>query len=431
MKLAIIAGGKGTRLGLKDIPKPMVKFAGTPLLEHQIELAKRYGIKDIFLLSGHLSDVIVDYFGDGKNFGVNITHLTEPYPLGTAGSINLLENYINERFMVFYGDIVMDLDLDSFIKFDKNNPDSLASILVHPNDHPYDSDLVEIDMNNQITAFHSKPHNPDIYYSNLVNAAVYILSPGIFEYIPDGINTDFGKNIFPDVLNLNEKIFAYKSAEYVRDMGTPDRMDKSEKNYLSGMISRLNKKNKRSAIFLDRDGVINKDVNNLSNIDDFELLDNVSEAIKKINKSEYLSILVTNQPVIAKGFLSYRGLNEIHKKMETLLGSDRCYLDDIYFCPHHTELGFDGEIKELKIDCECRKPKPGMLLSAAKDYNIDLESSWMIGDREVDLIAGKLAGCRTIHIRPENGEKSVYSDFECSDLLESVEFILENVGLLV
>ena len=216
-------------------------------------------------------------------------------------------------------------------------------------------------------------------------------------------------------------------------MGTPDRLVKSEKDYLSGKIAGLNKQKKQRAVFLDRDGVINNDVDNLSNIDDFELLNNVSEAVNKINKSEYLCILVTNQPAVAKGFLSRQGLREIHKKMETLLGNDKAYFDEIYFCPHHPESGFEGEIKELKINCECRKPKPGMLLKAAKDYNIDLKNSWMIGDREADLIAGTEAGCKTVHINQKNNEKSYYSDYEFSDLSESVEFInkYENMGLFV
>ena len=179
MKLVIIAGGKGTRLGLKDIPKPMVQVGNIPLLEHQIRLAKKNDIDDIYILSGYLSEVIEGYFGDGSAFGVKITYIKENVPFGTAGAVRQLEDKINDRFIVFYGDVLLDIDIKSFMKYDSLS-DSIATIIVHPNDHPYDSDLVEIDDENIVTAFHSKPHNTNRYYRNLVNAAVYILSPEIF-----------------------------------------------------------------------------------------------------------------------------------------------------------------------------------------------------------------------------------------------------------
>ncbi len=130
------------------------------------------------------------------------------------------------------------------------------------------------------------------------------------------------------------------------------------------------------------------------NIDDFELIDGVTEAIKHINQSCFLAIVVTNQPVIARGEVSWEELHEIHKKMETLLGKDGAYIDGIYICPHHPDKGFEGERPEYKIDCNCRKPKPGLLLQAAKDFNIDLSQSIMIGDSERDVEAGLMAGCK-------------------------------------
>ena len=152
---------------------------------------------------------------------------------------------------------------------------------------------------------------------------------------------------------------------------------------------------KQKAIFLDRDGTINKYVGFLRNIDDFELIDGVAEAIRKINESGYLAIVTTNQPVIARGEVSFEELEEIHNKMETLLGKEGAYLDAIYYCPHHPHKGYEGERPELKIECDCRKPKPGMLLNAAADFNIDLSQSWMVGDGENDVKAGLNAGCKT------------------------------------
>ena len=164
------------------------------------------------------------------------------------------------------------------------------------------------------------------------------------------------------------------------------------------------------AVFLDRDGTINKYVGFLRNIDEFELLPGVAEAIKAINSTGFLVIVVTNQPVIARGEVSYEELQEIHNKMETLLGNQGAYIDAIYYCPHHPHKGYEGEIPELKFECDCRKPKPGMLLKAAKDFNIDLSQSWMIGDGENDIKAGKAAGCKTALIGNANYSQDVTID---------------------
>lgn len=418
MQLVIIAGGKGTRLGLIDIPKPMVKIAEKPLLEHQIELAKRYGINEIFILEGHLSEVIKDYFGDGSKFGIKIHHIVEPYPLGTAGSFKLLEGKLNDRFMVFYGDVVMDFDLQSFIDFDKQY-NSIGTALVHPNDHPYDSDLLEIDETNKVINVIPKPHKEGEYHQNLVNAAVYIFSEKIFDFIEKDKKQDFGKDILAKIVESNKSLYAYNTPEYIKDMGTKDRFEHVKNDFETGKVARLNKINKRKCIFLDRDGVINKNMDSSPSVDKFELLDGVADAIKKINKSDYLAIVVTNQPMIAKGFTTFEVVNYTHKKMESLLGKEGSYVNKIYYCPHHPEKGFEGEISELKIDCECRKPKPGMLLKAAKEFNIDLENSWMIGDSIRDIEAGKNAGCKTVGIGEIEG-----ADCNVKNLQDAIEKIL-------
>lgn len=431
MKLAIIAGGKGTRLGLKDIPKPMVNIADKPLLEYQVELAKRYGLNDIYILSGHLSDVIIDYFGNGERFGVTITHIVEDKPLGTGGAVKQLKDLFDERFMVFYGDTILDIDLNEFIKFD-HKEDCIATILVHPNDHPHDSDLLDIDDNCRITSFFPKPHNNNIYYKNLVNAALYILSPEIFDYIPEDHSSDFGKDIFPDLIQKHKIIRAYGSAEYIKDMGTPERFEKTKHDLVSGKVSRLNLSNKRKAIFLDRDGVINREVGDLRTPEQFELVDDAASVIRKINKSEYLAIVITNQPGIAKGFFSVETLNAIHKKMDTFLGKDGAYLNGLYYCPHHPDSGFPGEIPELKFECECRKPKPQLIYKACNDFNIDLDNSFFIGDRYVDIMAGKNAGVKTVLLETgyagiDKDNYTVVPDYKFRNLTDAINFILEEL----
>jgi histidinol-phosphate phosphatase family protein len=428
MKLAIVAGGKGTRLVLKDTPKPMAQIGGKPILEHQINVAKEYGINDIYILSGHLANSIEDYFGDGSSFGVNITHTTEKHPLGTAGAVKQLEDNIDERFMIFYGDVVFDIDLKSFIEFDKRLY-SIATIIVHPNDHPYDSDLVEIDDENIVTAFHSKPHKENAYYRNLVNAGIYILSPEVFKYIPENKPTDFGKDIFPLVLRSKKIIRAYRTAEYIKDIGTVDRLKKVSADFISGRVGSWVKTNKRSGIFLDRDGTLIEDIDLLHRVDDLKLLPYADRAVKQINESDFLCFLITNQPVVARNLCDMPVIKQIHNKLETLLGKTGAYLNDIYFCPHHPDKGYPGENKEFKIECDCRKPKTGMIEKAVKEYNVDVESSWFIGDTTTDTQTGIIAGLQTILARTGKGGKDrkfhCIPDFVFDNLEEAVDFILE------
>lgn len=422
MQLVILAGGKGTRLGLTDIPKPMCDIAGKPLLERQIELAISYGITEIFLMEGHLAGVIQDYFGDGSKYGIEIHHIVEDTPLGTAGCLQLIKDKINGRFMVFYGDVVMDFDIASFVSFDKQHSD-MGSLLVHPNNHPYDSDLLEV-KNNKVAAFYPKPHEADKNYHNLVNAAVYILSPEIFNFIENEKAQDFGKDIFPKLLANGKNLYAYRSAEYIKDMGTKDRLPLICNDVATGKVSLLNKKNPRPAVFLDRDGVLIEDMDKTPTVANFKMLPRVGQAVKMINQSGMLAIVTTNQPMIAKGFITFEDVDEVHKCLETALGTEGAYVDDIYFCPHHPEKGFIGEIPELKIDCTCRKPKAGMLWEAQKAYNIDLSNSWLIGDRETDLLAGKAAGCRTILVGNTISESPI-ADYRRTDLFEAIQLIME------
>lgn len=188
----------------------------------------------------------------------------------------------------------------------------------------------------------------------------------------------------------------------------------------------------KKAIFLDRDGVINENVKDMNRVEQFVMLPNVSKAIKKINDAGYLAIIITNQPIIAKGFLSFETLENIHEKMKDELRKDGAHIDDIFVCPHHPKKGFPGEIVELKIDCACRKPKPGLFLQAIKKYNIDVSKSWMIGDSKSDVVAAKNAGINSIFI-PDKGSgaehetklKEVKPDFEKKDLMDAVKLILD------
>jgi D,D-heptose 1,7-bisphosphate phosphatase len=433
MIVVIVAGGKGTRLGLADSPKPMVEMAGKPLLEHQVDLAKRYGFLDFYVLSGFFSEKIIDYFGDGSRFGVRIHHVTETRPLGTAGSVKQLEGLIHDTFMVFYGDVLMDVCLPDMLSFHRDRP-GIATILVHPNDHPFDSDLLDIDANGYVDRFYPKPRPDAVYYRNLVNAGLYIFEPEIFQYIQRDVESDFGRDVLPFLLDENEKIKAYYTAEYVKDIGTRERLLTCTNDFLKGRVFELNRSNPRRAVFLDRDGVINREADCISEMERFELLEGSSEAVRKINSSNYMAVVITNQPAIAKGFCTEDQLRQVHNKMETVLGREGAYIDYLYYCPHHPEKGFEGERSEYKINCECRKPRTGLIEKARQDFNIDLQESFLIGDRTVDVMAAVNAGMRSILVRSGYGGKDnsfpCQPDFVFDNLGDSVDFILDSYDVL-
>ena len=349
----------------------------------------------------------------GQPFGVHIEYYFEREPLGNAGALFKIKDKLTEDFLLLNADAMFDVGFNRFVEYHKQHG-GLVTLFTHPNSHPYDSGLIIADKNGAVEKWLAKEDERPKYYRNRVNAGLHVISPEILAF--SGIDAEtvgkIGSDGKPVKVDLDRqllkplagtgKMFCYDSPEYVKDMGTPDRYYSVCADYREGRVTGKNLKNKQKAIFLDRDGTINKYVGFLRNIDDFELIDGVAEAIRKINELGYLAIVVTNQPVIARGEASFDELDEIHNKMETLLGKEGAYLDAIYYCPHHPHKGYEGERPELKIDCDCRKPKAGMLLKAAEDFNIDLSQSWMIGDGENDVKAGINAGCKTVLIGESN-----------------------------
>lgn len=420
-----MAGGKGTRIQSisSDIPKPMIPINGIPVLETELCSLRNQGFNEFIFTVGHLADCIIDYFGDGSKWNVHIEYYCETTPLGNAGALFKLN--LTEDFLLLIGDAIFDIDFVRMVNYHKRKR-GVATIFTHPNSHPYDSSVVIADNDGAVQRWLNKEDDRPSYYKNRVNAGIHIISPKVLERSgidKNQVGTEINGKIFKVDLDRHllrplcgtGEMFCYDSPEYVKDMGTPERFYQVERDFINGIIKDKNLRNKQKAIFLDRDGTINHYVGFLRRVNEFELAENSAEAIKKINSSGYLAIVITNQPVIARGETTYEELEEIHNKMETELGKFGAYLDGIYFCPHHPDQGYEGEVPELKVNCDCRKPKPGMLLKAAKDFNIDLSKSFMIGDSDIDVQAGINAGCKSIKI-VEGG------------LLDAVNKILEENG---
>jgi D-glycero-D-manno-heptose 1,7-bisphosphate phosphatase len=413
-----MAGGKGTRIASvnAEVPKPMIPILDKPILEYQLECLRDQGYDDFILVVGHLGHVVQDYFGDGsgispatgKPFGVKIEYVVETEPLGTAGALFLLKEKLGEDFLLLCGDVIFDIDVKRFYDFHKTHG-GVATLFTHPNSHPYDSGIIMADDEGKVTNWLHK-EDPRQWYRNRVNAGLHFFSHKIFEQglFQELKKVDLDREVLKPLIPTGQ-LFVYDSPEYVKDMGTPDRFFAVIEDIRSGKVRGKNLSNPQKCVFLDRDGTLNKLVGFLRDIDELELLPGAAEAVRKINESGYLAILATNQPVIARGEVTFDQLREIHNKLETLLGQEGAYLDAIYFCPHHPHKGYEGEIPELKFDCECRKPKPGMLLQAAKDYHIDLSASYMVGDGEFDVQCGINAGCKSVMITQDDVDVTHYA----------------------
>lgn len=429
MQAVIMAGGKGTRLFSltnDEIPKPMVSVCGSPILEHQINVLKENGINDFILIVGYKHEKIVEHFGDGKRFGINIQYIVEEELLGTAGSFYYLSDLVKEDFLLVFGDIIFDVDISRMLKFHESNK-AAATLFVHPNSHPFDSDLIILDENQKVIGFDSKNNTRDYYYDNCVNAGIYLLNREVILRVDQPHKTDLEKDILFKMIGNGERVFGYLSPEYVKDVGTPERLMKAETDITNGFVKKRNLSNPQKCIFLDRDGTVNQYKGLIYREEDLELEECAAEAIKNVNNSEYLCIIITNQPVVARNLCTMERVQLIHNKLKTLLGNQGVYVDDIIFCPHHPDKGYPEENPLYKVDCHCRKPKTGMIQKCVEKYNIDLSRSWMIGDTSIDIQTGTNAGLHTILVETgesgKDGKHDVIPDKISADLLRAVEYI--------
>ena len=431
MQAVILAGGKGTRLAarLNGRPKPLVDVGGVPLLERQVRTLTEHGVTDVVVLVNHAADQIEAFFA-ARDFGCGVTLIDDGEPRGTAGATLACLPQLQERFLVVYGDTLFDIDIAHMLAVHAA-AGADATLLLHPNDHPADSDLVEIDGDGRITRFHSYPHPAGAELRNLVNAAFYVVERRALEaWATPGWTGDFAKDLFPAMIAQGRHLHGHVSFEYIKDLGTPKRLDKVERHLREGVVARARRSEPQAAVFVDRDGTLNRLDGYIAAPAQLDLIPGAAEAIRRLNAAEYRVVLVTNQPVLARGDVTDEGMHAIQARLESLLGEGGGYLDASYLCPHHPDAGFPGEVAALKIACDCRKPGTGMFREAAEALNIDLDRSWMVGDSSADMLAAERMGLRAVLVETgeggRDGKCAGTADFTVADMGAAVALILDD-----
>jgi histidinol-phosphate phosphatase family protein len=424
----VLAGGLGTRLRAAgfDVPKPLVPLAGRPVLFRQLDWLFANGIGDVTVLAGYegalLSARVRDEFGD------RVRVVVEKEPLGTGGCLALVRGLVRGPALVVSGDLVVDMDLAKLMGFHRSRG-AFVTLTVHPNNHPRDSDLVEMDRRTgRVTGLRLRPHPPSMRYRNVVNASVAIVEPGFFDFVPEGVASNFEKDLVVRALAAGRPIFAYSTSEYVKDMGTPERLRQAETDWLRGVVAARSLRNPQRAVFFDRDGVLNVYRDLITRPEEIALEKGALDAVRAVNESPFLAILATNQPQVARNLVTFEALDAIHDALETQLGDGGAHLDAIFACPHHPDGGYPGENVALKIRCDCRKPAPGMLRQAAERFHLDLSQSFFVGDSTADFLAARRAGAMPLGVRTglggNDGKYEAAPDAMFDGVADAVRFAL-------
>lgn len=376
----ILAGGRGERLRpLTDtLPKPMVPIHGRPFLEYLIELLKQNGIEEVVLLVGYLSEKIIDYFGDGSRFGVHIKYSKGDSDDETGTRIKNAHDMLREKFLLLYGDNYWPLNLSALADFYRFK-NVLALTTVYANmdgggEYGFENNI-HLASDGLVLGYDKTRKNPAL---NGVDIGFFVIDKKVLNKMPQ-TNFSFEKEILP-MLVSEKQLVGYRAFHPYYTLTSADMIPRLEKFF-----------HPKKVVFLDRDGVINKQMprgDYVKKPEEFELLPGAVDALKRLYAAGYAIFVVTNQRGIALGTMTEDDLRAVHELMRQKLAEQGVSLAGIYYCPHP-----EGA-------CECRKPKPGMLFRAARDHALDLTKAIMIGDSESDRLAGLAAGCKTIILSP-------------------------------
>lgn len=394
----IVAGGRATRLGplAAQVPKCLLPVGGRTVLDHQLRALAPVDPSHTIVAAGHLAEQVRDHVA-GRGVDVHV----EAVPRGSGGAVRDAIGAIGARrprsgdeVVVLLGDVLTNADLRALVAAHRA-ASADATVLVHPNDHPYDSDLVECDADGRIVALHPKPHPAGIDRQNLVIAGAYVLAPHVVDGIDAERPSDLSQDVIGGLVASGAHVLAHRSCAYVKDMGTPSRYARVEEDWRNGTVAARAPGVARPGVILDRDGTIVHRAGLVTDPDQIVVPDEVARAIAACNRAGLLVAVATNQSVLARGLLDGDGLRRVHARVETRLGEHGAWIDGWFVCPHHPDAGYPGEVAALKVACTCRKPATGLLEQAMRELPFDRDRTIFLGDASTDVEAGRRAGLAT------------------------------------
>lgn len=365
----ILAGGRGSRLGpfTETRPKPMVEVHGRPFLEYLVEMLREQGFSEVLLLLGYLPHVVQDHFGDGGRFGVRITYsVTAPEDL-TTRRLLVAREQLDSVFLLMYCDNYWPMQFDRlWEQYVSSGAPALTT--VYSNKDRYSRDSVKVGADGFMEIFDRSRTTPGLQG---VEISYAILRRDLLDRLTDP-DLLIEEALYPQ-LTREKKLAAHVTDHRYYSVGSPERLPLT-----NAFLAR------RPAVILDRDGVLNRRAPRgqyVRNVGEFEWLPGSLDALRAFREAGYRVIVASNQAGLARGQVTAESLDEIHNKMRAEAIQAGGVIDAIYFCPHDWDAG-----------CECRKPRPGLLFQAQRDFSLDLTRTCFLGDDERDLQAAEAAG---------------------------------------
>jgi mannose-1-phosphate guanylyltransferase/phosphomannomutase len=426
-QVVFIAGGNATRLKsvIGDLPKCLIEIGGETLIEQNIQRFSKQGIEKFHVLLGVGADQVISKLPSiAKRLNVEVTYSVEHTPLGTGGALlNSLE-CLDENFLVAHGDLYVDFNTEYMKAVLLHGSIDYAQVF-HASSHMDDSDLIVLDEDECISDYILKPHPKNVLARNHTNAGVYGFSKSVFmKFDWQGERLDLDRELLPFLLRAGAIAKGVQNTGFIKDVGTPERLEQIQKDLKNPFrTSQL-----RPALFIDRDGTLNVERGHINTPDAIEIYPDVFELIQFCNTHGIRVIVITNQPVIARGEATVETLNAIHARVDQILSERGLFIDSYVYCPHHPDKGFIGEVPELKVVCNCRKPQNGMIENALKVFPINLKMSFMLGDQPSDVHAGMNSKLSTIFLSRNHVAhlQNTKSDFVISSLQEAIVILKDH-----
>ena len=392
----ILAGGRGTRSVDPNTAKIAQQIGDKTLLQWHLELLSNSSIHEALLVTAHLAEQVQALADRTQVPNVQLRVIQESHPQGTFPALRVaIQESGADRFLVILGDIWTSFPIDDFLAAWDASTLPVAAI-IHPSLHPQDSDAVVPQPDGTVRAVSKSQRDEST--RNMSATGVFAFTR---EYVGNTTGfTDIGSQVLQSAAESNQ-LFAYVSSHYFKDTGTPDRLQGARDDWASGAFTRRGNTAARPALLLDRDGVLNPALPEVYRPDDFALIPGVAQEIARANSQGIPVLVATNQPGLAKGFMTFTDHEAIRARLDALLMEQGAFIDDYAFCPHHPESGFGGEVPALKVRCSCRKPEPGLLKDLLERHRLDHHQSVMVGDSVRDEQAAEAAHLSFVQVRSE------------------------------